>query len=94
MRACANMAPRYCGAFEVLDRVGPVAYQLALPPTTKAHNVFNVSILKKYVHDSYHIIGWFVIQVEPEGEFMLEPQCIIDKKETPLKNITITQVKV
>jgi hypothetical protein len=94
MEACANMAPRYCGPFEILDRVGPVAYRLALPPTVKAHNVFHVSLLKKYVHDSNHIIDWSMIQVEPEGEFLPEPQCIIDRKEIPLRNITIAQVKV
>jgi hypothetical protein len=89
MGACAKLAPWYCGTFEVLDRVGPIADQLALPLTVKADNVFHVSLLKKYVQDSNHIIDWYVIQVEPEGQFMLEPQCIIDRKETPLKKRTI-----
>jgi hypothetical protein len=35
-----------------------------------------------------------VIQVEPEGEFLPEPQCILHRKETPLRNQTIAQVKV
>jgi hypothetical protein len=58
-----------------------VTYRLALPPNVKAHNVFHISLLKKYVHDSNHIIDWTVIQVEPKGEFQPEPLCILDKKE-------------
>jgi hypothetical protein len=94
MGSCAKLAPRYCGPFEVLDRLGPVAYRLALPPTVKVHNVFHVSLLNKYVHDSNHIIDWSVIQVKPEGEFLPKPQCILDRKETPLWNRTIAQVKL
>jgi hypothetical protein len=83
------MAPRYCGPFEILDRVGLVAFRLALPPTVKAHDVFHVSFLKEYVHNSNHIIDWSMIQVEQEGELLLEPQCILAKKEIPLRNKTI-----
>jgi hypothetical protein len=61
MGAYAQIAPQYCGPFEILDRVGPIAYRLTLPPTVKAHNVFHVSLLKKYVHDFNHIIDWPVI---------------------------------
>jgi hypothetical protein len=89
MEDSANMAPRYCRPFEVLDRVGPVSYRITLPPTMKAHNGFHVSLLKKYAHDSKHIIDWYMIQVQPEGEFLPKPQCIIDRKETPLGNRTI-----
>jgi hypothetical protein len=94
MGSCAKMAPLYYGPFEILYRVGPVAYGLELPPTMKAHNVFHVSLLKKYVHDSNHIIDWSVIQVEPPGELFPEIRCIIDRKEIPLRNRTIAHVKV
>ena len=67
--SCAKLSPRYCGPFEVLERTWPIAYRLALPASTIAHNVFHVSSLKKYVHDPNHVINWDVIQVEHEGEF-------------------------
>ena len=53
---CAKLAPRYCVPFEILARVGLVAYQLALPPNLKIDNVFHISILKKYIHDATHVI--------------------------------------
>jgi hypothetical protein len=52
----AKMAPRFCGPFEILIRIGPVAYQLALPANLRIHNVFHVPLLKKYVHDHTHMI--------------------------------------
>jgi hypothetical protein len=56
METCAKLAPCYCGPFEFLERVGPIAYKLALPPTIKPHNAIHVSLLKKYVHGSNHVI--------------------------------------
>ena len=60
----------------------------------KIHNVFHISILRKYVHDATHVIDWNVIQVEPEGYFQVELDCILDKREIFLWNCTIGQVKV
>jgi hypothetical protein len=42
MRSYTKLALWYCGCSEILDRVGPVAYRIALPPTVKAHKVFHV----------------------------------------------------
>eukprot|EP00253_Pinus_taeda_P021758 PITA_21758 len=91
---CAKLAPRYCGPFQILARVGPVAYQLALPSHIRVHNVFHVSVLKKYVYDPKHVIRWQEIQVEPEGEVLVEPLSILDWREVQLRKQVITQVKV
>ena len=71
-----------------------MAYRLALPPIVKFHDVFHVSLLKRYVQDVDHVIDWSVLQVEPEGEFQLEPQCILQWKQLMLQNRAIEQVKV
>jgi hypothetical protein len=80
----ANLVPRFCVPFEILARTGPVAYQLTVPANLKVHNVFHVSLLKRYIHDPTHIIDWNMVQVEPEGEFQVEPLCILDSKEMVL----------
>ena len=64
--------------------MGLVAYRIAFPANMRAHNVFHVSLCKKYVHDPIHIIDWNVIQVEPKGEFQVEPMHILNKKVTLL----------
>ena len=45
--SCAKQAPKYCGPFEILARVGPLAYQLSLPQNIRIHNVFHVSLLRE-----------------------------------------------
>eukprot|EP00253_Pinus_taeda_P006262 PITA_06262 len=91
---CAKLAPRYCGPFQILARVGPVAYQLALPSHIRVHNVFHVFVLKKYVYDPKHVIRWQEIQVESKGEVLVEPLSILDQREVQLRKQVITKVKV
>ena len=52
-----KLSPRYIGPFEVLERVGTVAYRLALRPSlSSVHEVFHVSMVQKYTPDPTHIV--------------------------------------
>jgi hypothetical protein len=59
--SCTKLATRFCGPFEILDRIGPVAYMFALTASMNVHNVFHVYLLNKYVHDPNHVIDWHLI---------------------------------
>jgi hypothetical protein len=88
------LAARYCGPFEILEKIGSIAYMIALYTSMRVHNVFHVSLLKKYVSDPNHIIYWTVIQVDHEGYFQVEPICILDQKLKVIRNKSIGMVKV
>ena len=59
-----KLSPRFIRPNEILERIGPVAYRLALPPDlSKLHDVFYVSMLRKYHSDGLHILIVQEIQV-------------------------------
>ena len=60
-----KFSPRFIGPYEILERISPVAYQLALPPElAKLHDVFHVSMLRRYCYDESHILPVQEIQVQ------------------------------
>jgi hypothetical protein len=67
---------------------------IAFLASMRVHNVFHVSLLKKYVPDPNHIINWTVIQVDYEGNFQVESVYILDQKVKLLRNKAIGMVKV
>jgi hypothetical protein len=78
----SKLAACFCGPFEILERIGNVAYMLAFPASMSMHNVFHVSLLKNYIPDSNHVIDWNVIQVEQEGAFQVHPVCIFTRRSS------------
>ena len=90
-----KLSPRFIGPFEVLELVGEVAYRLALPPMLAGvHNVFHVSMLRKYVLDCNHVVAYEPLQLREDLTYEEQPVRIVDKKEQELRRRTIQYVKV
>ena len=90
-----KLSPRYVGPFEILRRVGKVAYELALPPHMEhIHNVFHVSMLKKYHPDSRHVIEYEPVELQADLSYVENPIEILDRKEKVLRNKVVKIVRV
>ena len=77
-----KLSPRFIGPFEILERVGTVAYRLALPPSMSGvHEVFHVSMLWRYTPDQAYVVDWGEIEVDTDGTFEEEPVCIMDSRD-------------
>jgi len=90
-----KLSPRYIGPFQILERVGETAYRLALPPQLeKVHNVFHVSMLRKYTGDPKQVLKHEVLNLAHDLSLKEKPIRILDKQERRLQDRTITMVKV
>ena len=90
-----KLSPRFIGPFEILERVGTVACQLALPSSMSGvHEVFHVSMLWKYTPDPAHIVDWGEIEVDTDGTFEEGPVCIMDRRDQVLRRKTVRLVRV
>ncbi|XP_073033834.1 uncharacterized protein [Primulina eburnea] len=90
-----KLAPRYVGPYEILQRIGTLAYRLALPPSLSGiHDVFHVSMLRKYEPDPSHVLDIFEVQLDPDVSYVERPVCILDRSERKLRSKLIPMVKV
>ena len=62
-----KLSPRFIGSYEVMEKVGPMAYRLASPPELeKIHNVFHVSMLRRYRSDPSHVVSLETIELRSD----------------------------
>ena len=90
-----KLSLRFIGPYEVLERIGHVAYHLALPQElAKLHNVFHVSILRRYRSDESHILLVQDVQVQADLSYDEELKAILAREVKQLRNKQIPLVKV
>ena len=90
-----KISPRYIGPFEILERIGTVAYRLALPPSMSGvHEAFHVSMLRRYTPDPAHVVDWRQIEIDTDGIFEEGPVCIVDSRDRVLRRKTVRLVGV
>ncbi|XP_062085966.1 uncharacterized protein LOC133792074 [Humulus lupulus] len=86
-----KLSPRFVGPFEILERIGEVAYMLAMPLAfSGVHNVFQVFMLRKYVSDPSHNLSYEALNMQLDISYEEKPIKILGKKEKALRNKTIS----
>ncbi|GKB51152.1 hypothetical protein Tco_0901905 [Tanacetum coccineum] len=94
-RKKGKLAPRYVGPFEILERIGPVAYRLRLPEElSEVHDMFHVSNLKKCLSDASLHVPLDEIKVDKTLHFVEEPVEIMIREVKSLKSSRILLVEV
>ncbi|XP_040945820.1 uncharacterized protein, partial [Gossypium hirsutum] len=90
-----KLSPRFIGPYEIVERIGPVAYRLALPPELqKIHDVFHVSMLRRYRSDPSHVIPTEDIELRSDLTYEEEPVQILAREVKELRNKRVPLVKV
>ncbi|KAM2168762.1 hypothetical protein ACFX1Q_038171 [Malus domestica] len=90
-----KLSPRFIGPYMITERVGEVAYRLALPlELSKVHDVFHVFMLHHFVSDPSHVIPPQPLEINLDLTYDEEPVTILDWKDKVLRNKTVGLVKV
>ena len=90
-----KLSPRFIGPIEILGKVGTVAYRSPLPPAlTDNHNVFHISMLRRYVSDPSHILKYHTIALHKDLSYEERPVSFLDRGMKQLWSKSIPIVKV
>ena len=90
-----KLSPRYIRPYEITERVEPLAYRLALPSElSKLHDVFHVSMLRRYRSDPSHVIQEPEVELSEDLTYQEQPIEILDRMVRKLRSKEIPMVKV
>ncbi|XP_021717438.1 uncharacterized protein LOC110685248 [Chenopodium quinoa] len=90
-----KLSPKYIGLYEILQRIGKVAYRLALHmELSKVHDVFHVSQLRRYIPDKSHALQPETIEIDQSLTYEERPVKILDSKVCSTRNKEVKIIKV
>ncbi|KAA0036669.1 Retrovirus-related Pol polyprotein from transposon 17.6 [Cucumis melo var. makuwa] len=81
-----KLSSRFVRPFKILERIGTMVYCLALPPSLSAvHDVFHVSILRKYVTDPSHVVDYEPLEIDENLSYAEQPVEILAREVKMLR---------
>jgi hypothetical protein len=90
-----KLAPCYIGLYPIIDKYGPLSYQVELPSKLLGvNNVFYVSQLKRCLKPSTDIVVEDTIPLEPDLTYKAYPTKILDQQDWVTQNKTTQFYKV
>ena len=90
-----KLSPRFIRPFEMLERIGTVAYRLALPPSMSGvHEAFHISMLRRYTPDPAHVVDWGQVEIDTDETFDEGPVCTVCSRDQVLRCKTVRLVRV
>ncbi|XP_052723766.1 uncharacterized protein LOC128193721 [Vigna angularis] len=90
-----KLSPKFVGPYQILRKIGPVAYSLSLPPQlSNLHPVFHVSQLRKYIADPSHILQLEDIRLSQDRTLEIQPVRVEDSRTKYYKGKDVRLVKM